>query len=398
MSGKLLFVHGTGVRDVSTAMSLIRDGVAEHLGWPAADVIPIEWGIAVGPQDLDVAAALPPDGEGRGIESSGEVWELLLVDPTIELRAFAEAGPSAETRIQPGVDVPEVALVERLGRLKVDDPTTIGKAGLNPERVRKAGESLAGDPVSADAAAAAADHSQLVAAMARAVVAITLAEAVGATPADDPAPAAASDKDARDALVAIVTASLAGGEPGEPRGLFFDKIVEPLATRVAMANRAAFMNPFADFARDVTYYLEHGETIRNEITTAIRTHQDAKPLVLLGHSLGGIAAVDVMAEPGTKEGALPIDLLVTVGSQSPILYLMDSLNSLSPRDPAHLPFAPWLNIYNRRDLLSFCAMQVFPAQTGIVDAPVEAKAPFPASHSAYWREARTFELIQDHLP
>jgi hypothetical protein len=402
MPGRLLFVHGTGVRDVSATMALIREGVAKHLEWPVEDVVPVEWGRAVGPQDLDVSSALPPDdGEraiGEGPPSEEELWELLLVDPTVELRALAEVEPGTETRIQPGEDAPEVALVERLSRLALPDPSAAENAGLDPERVQRAGKGLAADPLPAEAAGGGADQSLVVAAMARAVVAIALAEAIDATHADAPAPAAASDAAARDALVAAVIASLGGLAESEARGFVFDKIVAPLATRVAMSKRAAFMEPFADFARDVTFYLEHGEAIRNEIAGAVRANQGEKPLVLLGHSLGGIAAVDLMAEQAAAAEPLPVDLLVTVGSQSPILYLMDSLSSLSPRQPEHLPFAPWLNVYNRRDLLSFCAERVFPGQTGIVDAEVEAKAPFPASHSAYWREARTFELIRDHLP
>lgn len=406
MSGKLLFVHGTGVRDVSPAISLIRDGVAEHLGWPGEDVVPVEWGRAVGPQGLDVSVALPPGDGERGTHAvfPGEepldeeaLWGLLLVDPTIELRALAEAEPEAETRIRPGANAPEVEVVERLGGLGPVDPSIAENAGLDSERLRRAGEALAAAPLSAEAAAG-GDQPRLIAALARAVVAIALAEVIDATQSDAPAPAAASDATARDALVAAVIASLGGPESSRERGIVFDRIVGPLATRVAMAKRAAFMEPFADFARDVTFYLEHGKAIRDEIAGAIRAHQDAKPLVLLGHSLGGIAAVDLMADPATAAEPLTIDLLVTVGSQAPILYLMDSLASLSPRDPGHLPFVPWLNIYNRRDLLSFCAERVFPAATGIVDAAVEAKAPFPASHSAYWRESRTFELIREHLP
>jgi hypothetical protein len=388
-------------------MSLIGPGVARNLGWAAEDVAAVEWGTAVGPPDLDVTAALPPEDGGRGTDAVAlgdgpideeALWELLLVDPTIELRALAEAEPESETHIEPGVDAPDVALVERLGRLDLSDQSISENAGLESASVRRAGESLAADPVSAEAAASSGPgQPSIIAAAGRAVVAIALAEAITTVPADALPPHAASDPAVRDALVAAVAMSLGARDEAEARGIVFDKIIGPLATQVAIAKRAAFMDPFTDFARDVTFYLEHGEVIRDEIANAIRAHQDAEPLVLLGHSLGGIAAVDLMAAQATAAEPLAIDLLVTVGSQSPILFLMDSLASLSPREPERLPFAPWLNIYNRRDLLSFCAERVFTEPKGIVDAAVEAKVPFPASHSAYWRENRTYELIRAHL-
>ena len=83
-----------------------------------------------------------------------------------------------------------------------------------------------------------------------------------------------------------------------------------------MAKRAAFMGPFSDFTRDVLWYLAHGEFIRGEIAPAARAAVGNEPLVVLGHSLGGIAAVDLLSDPQTMNGdwRLSIDLLVTVGS------------------------------------------------------------------------------------
>jgi hypothetical protein len=125
-------------------------------------------------------------------------------------------------------------------------------------------------------------------------------------------------------------------------------------------------------------------------------------VVVLAHSLGGIAAVDLLADPVVMHGGAPlkVDLLVTVGSQAPFMYLMDAMHSLGPRTPLieNQPFLPWLNIYNRQDLLSFCAERVFVNSPGIIDEPVSAGVPFPMSHSAYWVQDRVYQLIKDHLP
>ncbi|MCC8242879.1 hypothetical protein [Saccharothrix luteola] len=73
---------------------------------------------------------------------------------------------------------------------------------------------------------------------------------------------------------------------------------------------------------------------------------------MVGHSLGGIAVVDLLPLPNPPT----VVLLVTVGSQSPVLYGVQ----------------------------------------GIKDEEADARVPFPESHSAYWEVPRTFELIGEH--
>jgi hypothetical protein len=147
---------------------------------------------------------------------------------------------------------------------------------------------------------------------------------------------------------------------------------------VAVSKRSAFLDPLSDFIRDVAFYIKRGAAVRDFIADEVRSVETDSPVVILGHSLGGIAAVDLLSDPALMQGDVPlrVDLLVTVGSQSPFLYLLDSLNSLSPRTPSQQPFVPWLNIYNRQDLLSFCASRVFVNSPGIVDEPVSAGVPF----------------------
>jgi hypothetical protein len=217
--------------------------------------------------------------------------------------------------------------------------------------------------------------------------------------ADDPPPAAAVDAAARDAVVAELMHAIA---PDPTRGLLkglTTKVLGPIATRVAVNHRAAFMGPMSDFIRDVAFYIDKGAPVRDFIADAIRAQHRKRPIVVLGHSLGGIACVDLLSDPAVMAGDEPlqVDLLVTVGSQSPFLYLLDSLHSLSPRTPDQpRPFVPWLNVYNRDDLLSFCAERVW-VNTAVEDEPVAAGVPFPGSHSAYWTQDRLYELIRKRL-
>lgn len=110
----------------------------------------------------------------------------------------------------------------------------------------------------------------------------------------------------------------------------------------------------------------------------------------LGNSMGGIILVDLLAE----DGAPRPDLLVTVGTQAALLATFDGLRSGGSGRP---PFQPWLNVYDRRDLLGFVAARVWPAETGIVDREVDLGVGFPDAHGAtYLADAQVYRHIRDH--
>lgn len=88
---------------------------------------------------------------------------------------------------------------------------------------------------------------------------------------------------------------------------------------------------------------------------------------------------------------------MTAGSQSPMFFAVDALERLRP-GAASAPFRPWLNIYDRRDFLSFVATGIWPDVDGLTDAEVDSGVPFPQSHSAYWHTDRTYQLIRDAWP
>jgi len=119
------------------------------------------------------------------------------------------------------------------------------------------------------------------------------------------------------------------------------------------------------------------------------------PVVLLAHSLGGIAAVDMFIEAPIEKPT--VQLLVTVGSQAPLLYELNALVSM-PFDPhARLPkhFPPWLNIYDEHDFLSYQCAKIFPE---VHDVRVDNGQPFPESHSAYWGNGKVWDAILSTLP
>jgi pimeloyl-ACP methyl ester carboxylesterase len=145
------------------------------------------------------------------------------------------------------------------------------------------------------------------------------------------------------------------------------------------------MSAAAPVAGDVLYYQSKGAEIRAFVRERVEALND--DVVLVAHSLGGIACFELLVEE-----ALPaVTKLVTVGSQAPLLYEIDALVSLAYGSelPGHFP--AWLNVYDRYDFLSFCAEGLFAGR--VTDVEVSNGQPFPQSHSAYWTNAAVWRAV-----
>jgi hypothetical protein len=160
------------------------------------------------------------------------------------------------------------------------------------------------------------------------------------------------------------------------------------ATDVLLHRRAGLMQEILGVA-DVLVYQRVGEPIREVVRAALASVPDAeRPLIALGNSLGGIILVDTLRDPDAPRP----DLLVTVGSQAPVLQ---TFGGLGP--DASPPFQPWLNIYDTRDLFAFVAQPVWPDQPGIRDARVDLGLAFPDVHGpAYLSHAAVIDAILEH--
>lgn len=142
---------------------------------------------------------------------------------------------------------------------------------------------------------------------------------------------------------------------------------------------------------DILLYQSRGAEVRAFIRDKIAVASGDGPVTLVAHSLGGIACVDLLALPNPPT----VSRLVTVGSQAPLLYELGALSSLRP--PGQLPdhFPPWLNIYDRNDLLSYVASRLFP---GATDVETDSGQPFPDAHSAYFGNDAVWAAIRDAMP
>lgn len=173
-------------------------------------------------------------------------------------------------------------------------------------------------------------------------------------------------------------------------------LVLGVVTDAAVRHRIRLTDAAGDFFSKVAYYLRQGESARLLLAEALAgTDQDA-PVILFAHSLGSVAAVDLLSSPDFA--ASRVDLLVTLGSPAPWFYLLDALAYAGPGRGGNAPAAPWLNFWDERDLFAFCAERVFAGRMGrITDREVQSGKPFPESHHAYFSDPQVYRLLWDHL-
>ncbi|MEU1803205.1 hypothetical protein [Streptomyces sp. NPDC019937] len=423
----VVFVHGTGVRAKSYENSFAR--VAAGLGRVRPDIRVVRcfWGEEHGASLGLGGASVPPRAKSRGVGDAplGEVldeddplavWALLEVDPLAELREFAEAakarrGGGARPGFAPGRQDPWQAVADKVRGLSLEAVTggespaaTGGRASLDelvsdlaphlgPATGRVAHEisrTLGGTPPT--------DGIEAIAA--RAVYALAVQRAEG--PHGDDEPLAVDGAD-RDTLVGVLTDQLGG----TGRGGFAARAAKSVAVRALNS----YLSPLSSLAHtfrggitgksvpasgDILRYQVRGAGVRAAIRTAVREAAEGGggPVVLLAHSLGGIACVDLLADP--TERPPEVELLVTVGSQAPFLYELDALTALRRGEPLPGTFPRWINVYDEQDLLGFVGEKVFPDR--VTDWRVTTRQPFPRAHTSYFAHQRLYELLAPELP
>jgi hypothetical protein len=246
----------------------------------------------------------------------------------------------------------------------------------------------------------AAHESDLYAPVARAI----LAEAISRS-GDDPPPPVRFSRRLRDDVVEAISGAL--GRPTRGVAGWAANKLSHLAQRLRIVDliyeRGKLTDGTAPAAGDIVMYQARGGVFREFIREKIeRANRLDPPVVVLAHSLGGIACVDLYAEHEPKVPPPPIHALVTVGSQAPFLYEINALQTLRYGEELPESFPKWLNIYDPRDLLSYLAAEVFRFEgkrvPDVRDEAVDNGLPFPDSHSGYWDNPHTWELLASVLP
>lgn len=392
--GSVIFVHGTGVRRNSydAIYSLIAKNIKKIQ--PNADLPRCFWGAGHGAKLNAGGESIPGylQRGGKGLPVGGDsadeavaLWSLLYYDPLYELRVLASGVQELHT--PKFGDPPWADLRDKAQDFELSMPLRdlLTKAGLLESWEQAYKEVIA----STECAAALETISDSAVghrtAIARAAVArTTILAAARGIPAVDGA--------VREEIIAHIVEGLGGSERGIT--FWFKKQAKALALnwltgqgeeiRGALSDRA-FPN-----AGDILLYQARGENIRRFVQEEIS--RASEPVTLLAHSLGGIACVDLLA----LENLPKVKLLVTVGSQAPFLYEIDSLVSLRFGEALPMYFPEWVNFYDPRDFLSYLGAGVFKGR--VRDFEMQSNQPFPESHSAYWANPVFWQTLQSYLP
>ena len=407
----LLFIHGTGQRRDSVSRSLEKF-CAHAKQHPLLAPLAIEnclWGDPFGSQ-IGEGLSVPDYAEGGGAgqrdaaELDVELWANLYADPLYELRLLALQpsqarglpGASAGDRLNQYLSGLTITSDLHSALVKGDVLSVFGTARTEVVRSVPYREMLraAADPL-----------GPFQDALARALAAMSIALFRDVNHGIEPT--IQEDQELRDACVRAICNDL-----GPYQAAIFEPLVHRfhrLRTKVYWGTATALLAPgiamlgrmpqqrrremmygASPLAGDILAYQCRGADIQRFI--AFRIREVPPPVAIVAHSLGGVAAVDVLVQENLQER---VRLLVTVGSQAPYFYEINALQSLERRAEAKLPchFPAWINIYDLRDFLSFIGAGLFPG--GVIDREVDSRQPFPVSHSAYWTNKDTYRIIAD---
>lgn len=400
---RFIFVHGTGVRRArfDETYRWVRQGLTER--FKDADIVPCYWGGAFGTALSAGGASVPGMATTRGVadpeEENAAGWLLLLTDPFCELRILAALAPDDDGLGMPGVQSAGERVADAVCKLPKDLAHGSGAGDELVQLLTDTGlidgynDALGALTHSAefgDACAAVQDDvtaAELVTVASRAIVAFLLANA------DDGVLCTGNE---RDRMVDVLTNRIGG----TARGLIFQAVLLQLGLRWAPQSvldrkRGDITSNKASEVGDILRYQTRGGPLRDHLTQVIQ--ESPEPPVVIGHSLGGIALVDTLALAAVHQQPLLVRLLVTVGSQAPFLHELGALAGLPPGATLPPGFPQWLNIYDRRDLLSYLAAPVFPGDCRVRDHEVRSRQPFPLSHSAYWKLGAVYDRIGEAL-
>lgn len=384
----VVLVHGTGSRNPKT--QAMYDHIEQKLHSQRADlkVLGCYWGDEVGAKLNASGASVPTYAITRAVggvpeavsEADREIalWDQLYRDPLYELRLLAVQNTGAADFIPGQVSAGQI-LNDKVANLQPgnDLQAKLSEAGVG-DLFDRARQDVSGSDAYSDAVGAAAEPlAPYRSAVARAIVAQIVVLCEGSNRYER----LSTDATLRGQVVDLLVDELGGRE----RSIFGDLVLKPLsgiATWYLRSHRRSITDAVDPTAGDVILYQGRGDPIRKAIYDVIAKAEP--PVIVLAHSLGGIASVDLLA--GARTGAMPaldnVKLLVTVGSQAPFFYEIKALNSMSYGDPLPGYFPSWLNIYDLRDFLSYIGGGLFPGR--VQDVKVDNRQPFPQAHSAYW--------------
>lgn len=380
----VLFIHGTGVREPGFTRTLDRINAGLAKVRPGLHAQPCYWGHK-GAELAEIGAAFYFDkarlksdrGDGPGDlneERQVALWDRLADDPFYEIRMRQFKKPP---RGKPGPSLKDRVLALLASDDLAAEVKSLGMASAFEAAVRAV---TASQDFRRAFDRSTAVNGNVVEVIARALVAYSLATVA--------ADGITVSGEHRDRFAAAIIRAFGVADQGLPDEL----------AHMAKAEAWWGLHPFirdrrrrlVDQLADIALYQARGQEIRDFVRGEIRRLDG--PVVLLAHSLGGIVAFDLLAGEDT-DGLEQVQMLITVGSQVPLLYEVNALTCLLSF-PDKLPDtfkAKWINVYDKRDLLAYGGGELFHGQCQ--DVEVNTKVAFPASHDAYWDTSNFYRQL-----
>ncbi|WP_326762777.1 hypothetical protein OHB35_52870 [Streptomyces phaeochromogenes] len=407
----VVLVHGTGVRveDYDKLFDLVGRRLDELDS--GAKLLRCLWGEDHGARLNRGGVSIPrrradvqgphsitdlPDVRGEH-DASDAVWSLLDIDPLAELRILgeteaAQAAPYLPQQDETSAEQLILVLKGLPGHPAVREQAALH--GLTGSDLESAARSVS-DVLQSLLLETSTPIDDLRHVVSRAVVAVALDLAdmrwgQGGM---------SVDRATVEALQAAVLEAL--GEPGTALGWFSDltkpawlpfwRTGEWLTSWQVRRKRPGVSAQVAPPIGDILRYQARGEGLRDCIADAVRAAEP--PVVVLAHSLGGVAGVDLFARQDYSE---LVSALVTVGSQAPFLYEMDALSSLPYGQPLPAHFPRWLNAYDPRDPLAYVGAPIF-GTSRVTDKEFNTGRPLLRAHSAYWDHQPFYAWLQHEV-
>ena len=401
----LLYVHGTGVRKKQFDMTIdqIQNGMNQSENF-AFKVDGCLWGDSLGVRLKANGASVPEYDRGRDKEEltleneNIELWDYLYSDPLYELRILSLNQSSEKTGDFISRESADLLIDDMLKDYNIAFLNNrLERAGINGY-FDEAKSNIRNSPTySKMLKKASYPIDQFLWGLSRAIVAemfclykqkegfIALAHL---------------DSDFRDNLVSEIRQKFENFEaaPGVSLkkillGLTF-KVGKKIATPYLRSERGKFMDLTSPVIGDILLYQAKANQIHELIEMKIHENYcETEKLVIVAHSLGGIACFDLMVRDAEIRNK--IDTFITVGSQVPYFYELDILHSIRFEQSLPNDFPKWVNIYDCRDFLSFIGNGVIKGE--VTDHKVDNKQAFPESHGAYWVNKKVYEIINQNI-
>ncbi|MEH2079962.1 MAG: hypothetical protein V7K89_08075 [Nostoc sp.] len=406
----VIFVHGTGVREAVYASTFLH--IEETFNNFKRDIklVPCSWGEAYGAKFNAARESIPNYDSARSQSNSNEdyrvrLWDYLYKQPLFEIQILSSKISQGIPAVpRPGQLTPSQQLKKRVEQLTTSSnlQTEIKKAGIAKEVFDQSHQAVIESQSYARLLEKASGSlDEYYAAIARAIV----AEVISLCNQQWINTPILFNPHLRNQIVDLINKELT--QDTQSRGQFGNYVKDFLVNlggQYLQGNREMFIDFSFEFSGDILLYQAKGKKIREFIWDQVEKANANSPVVLLAHSLGGIACVDLLVnklknQPKNElENQPKVDLLITVGSQAPFLYEIDALQSLSYGESLPENFPKWLNIYDLRDLLSYVGERDKLFARKIIDVQVDNQQSFPNSHGAYWYNDATWNAILRELP